>query len=83
MVLHEIEFKIGDKVTLYPYEKEYKRVVIGVKPHQNAWGYPDERVWYELATLGKPDELCVVATGLCIKESIYFGEYGNENPTYY
>lgn len=44
MSLHKIEFKIGQEVTYKPYEESHKRVIVSIKPHQNIWDQPDDRV---------------------------------------
>ena len=70
MSRNKIEFKVNDDITYAPYEKEFDVKVIGVDVTPPMAVEDDERIFYEF----KLQNLKVVSSGLCIKESIYYEE---------
>ena len=71
------EFKVGDNVTYFPYEKELPAIVKDVSLY-NMQGKKDGRVYYTLrhiegATFN--NHVRAITTGQCIKESKYFKQW--------
>ena len=76
----KIEFKIGDKVTFYPYEKEVPAVVVEiVHPYKVCFDRNDTRVFYRLSGIDKKKPLASITTGNSIKESRYFRTFTDED----
>ncbi|MCK4500540.1 hypothetical protein KAU11_08575 [Candidatus Babeliales bacterium] len=69
---NKIEFRVGDKITYAPYEKEFEVKVTAVDVIPVGRSTTDDRIFYNF----KLDGIEMTSSGLCIKESIYF--YGND-----
>ena len=67
---NKIEFGINDDITYAPYEKEFsvKIAAVDIVPAGHIGEQDDVRIFYEFRLQG----IMVQATGLCIKESIYY-----------
>jgi hypothetical protein len=81
MSIQDVEFKVGDIVTFYPYEFEYKAKVTEVSLF-NIRGVKDSTVYYTLTGTeylenGRKmhSQVNSVTSGLSIKESKYFKKY--------
>lgn len=67
---NKIEFSVNDDITYAPYEKSFAVKILEVDVIPVGRSNKDERIFYTM----RVQNITVCATGLCIKESMYYKE---------
>lgn len=70
-IRNKIEFRVGETVTYAPYEKEFPVKITEVDAVSVGMFGRDERIFYRF----RLQNIDVVSSGKCIKESIYYEYY--------